>query len=143
MRAERPEDVDYLLAKAFNDRDLDSAVELYEPGASVRRLEDQGGDVATGDSGIREVMAGYVGLDPRMDIIVHHVTEAGSLAVLRSQWRISGTDADGAPIELAHQGIEVVRRQLDGSWRFVIDHPYGADPDWAAAEIPPLPAHAR
>lgn len=128
MRADRPEDVDYLLARAFNEGDLESAVELYEPGASVRRLEDQGGDVATGDSGIREVMAGYVGLDPHMDLVVHHVTESGDLALLRSQWRITGTDSDGNPIELAHHGMEVVRRQADGSWRFLIDHPYGADP---------------
>jgi len=88
-------------------------------------------------------MGFYVGLEPHMDITVRHVTRSGDIALLRSQWRITGTGRDGGPIELAHHGIEVVRRQPDGSWRMVIDHPYGADPDWAVDELPPLPEIAR
>ncbi len=140
MLAMKPQDVDYQLADAFNAGDLVAATALYEKGASVRRLERDGGTVATGSQGIEEVMAGYVGLDPRMEIIVHHVTEAGDLAVLRSQWRITGTDAGGEPIELAHSGIEVVRRQPGGGWKFVIDHPFGADPGFDLAVIPPREA---
>ncbi|MCK2241678.1 MULTISPECIES: nuclear transport factor 2 family protein [unclassified Crossiella] len=131
MPAWEPQDCDHLLAKAFNEQDLAAAVELYEPAASVRRLAHLGGEVATGDTGIREVMAGYVGLRPHMDLVVHHVTRSGDIAVLRSQWRITGTGADGAPVELTHHGIEVVRQQPDGTWKFVIDHPYGADPELA------------
>ncbi|MGI8780184.1 MAG: YybH family protein [Solirubrobacteraceae bacterium] len=136
MPAMRPEDVDYMLADAFNARDLAAATELYEPDASVRRLERDGGTVATGAKGIEEVMAGYVGLDPQMEIVVHHVTRAGDVALLRSQWRITGTDGAGDPIELAHNGVEVVRRQTGGEWRFVIDHPYGADRQFEVATIP-------
>lgn len=137
LRAREPEQVDYALAEAFNRGDLDAATAFYEPEASVRRLEDQGGTVAKGSQGIREVMGYYVGLNPRMDIVVHHVTQAGDIAVLRSQWRITGTDANGEPIELAHNGIEVVRRQPNGDWLFVIDHPYGADRFFEKDEIPP------
>lgn len=132
MPATEPQHCDYLLAQAFNDQDLDAAVALYEQGASVRRLADGGGDVAHGDAGIREVMAGYVGLRPHMDLTVHHVTCCDDIAMLRSQWRIIGTDTKGVAIELAHHGIEVVRRQSDGTWKFLIDHPYGADPDWGS-----------
>ena len=141
MHATRPEDVDYLLAHAFNANDLDTATNLYEPGASVRRLPEAGGTIATGSVAVREVMASYVGLNPRMELVVHHVTQAGDIALLRSQWRITGTGPDGETVELKHHGCEVVRRQADGTWRFVIDHPFGADSELAVDfdAIPELP----
>ena len=66
------------------------------------------------------------------DVAVHHVTRAGDYALVRSQWRITGTGHDGKSIEVHHHGMEVMRR-----------HPYGADPSWAvsAGRIPPS-AHA-
>jgi ketosteroid isomerase-like protein len=39
---------------------------------------------------------------------------------------MSGTDADGEPVEMSGQGQEVVRLQSDGTWKFVIDNPWGA-----------------
>jgi hypothetical protein len=33
--------------------------------------------------------------------------------------------ADGAPVTLAGQTADVVRRQPDGAWRYVIDAPFG------------------
>lgn len=138
MAAHRPQDVDYELARAFNARDLSRACALYEDHASVRRLPEAGGDVATGDDDIREVMATYVDLDPTMRITGHHVTRAGQIAVVRSQWVIEGTSADGSPLTLTHHGIEVVREQSDGTWKFVIDHPDGAEVRFAiaTADIP-------
>jgi len=136
--AREPEHVDYLLAEAFNAQNLDACVALYDPEASVVRLDIFGGTIAKGDQGIREVMADYVGLEPRMDVAIHHVTRAGDYALVRSQWRITGTGKDGKPIELHHHGMEVMRRQPNGEWRFFIDHPYGADSSWAvpAERIP-------
>jgi ketosteroid isomerase-like protein len=122
-RAHRPEDV------------------LYHPDASVVGLADFGGGVAKGDAGIREVMAGYVGLAPTMDVTVQHVTHAGDVALVRSQWRIRGVDGEGAPIELHHHGMEVMRRAADGSWQFYIDHPWGADGSWSIDD--PAPVRAR
>lgn len=141
MPAYQPAQVDYELAHAFNDGDLDRACSLYEEGAGVRRLAADGGTVASGDQGIRETMARYVDLAPTMRIIVHHVTRAGDIALLRSQWVITGTDATGTPIQLSHHGLEVVRRQGDGTWKFVIDHPYGGDPEFGlSVEDIPAPA---
>ena len=76
-------------------------------------------------------MADYVDLSPTMDVIVHHVTQAGDFALVRSQWRIRGTDRAGQPIDLHHHGMEVMRRSPDDQWQFYIDHPWGADPSWA------------
>ena len=92
--------------------------------------------VAHGAAGIRETMAGYIGLKPHMDVVVHHTTVSGDFALCRSQWRITGTDNDGKPIEIHHHGMEVMRRLPNGEWVFFIDHPWGADSSWAVDRPP-------
>ena len=52
----------------------------------------------------------------------------GDLALLRSAWTITGTDSSGRPFEpTEHSSVEIVRREPDGAWPYVIDHPFGAD----------------
>ena len=81
-------------------------------------------------------MAGYIGLKPHMDVVVHHTTVSGDFALCRSQWRITGTDKDGKPIEVHHHAMEVMRRLPNGEWVFFIDHPWGADTSWAVDRPP-------
>ena len=45
----------------------------------------------------------------------------GNVALLGSRWRLAGTTAEGRAIALSGQGAEVVRRQADGSWRYVVE----------------------
>jgi ketosteroid isomerase-like protein len=102
MSAPAPELVDLWLVRAFNAHDVEAAAAMYDPEASVVRLEQVHGSdgVAHGAAAIRETMAGYVGLKPHMDVVVHHTTVSGDLALCRSQWRITGTDQHGEPLEI-------------------------------------------
>ena len=95
MGAPSPELVDLWLARAFNAHDVEAAAAMYHPEASVVRLEQVHGStiVARGAEDIRTTMAGYIGLKPHMDVVVHHTTVSGDFALCRSQWRITGTDA--------------------------------------------------
>ncbi len=52
--------------------------------------------------------------------------ESGDTALVHSKWTTVGTDADGNRVDFAGQGTEVVRRQADGTWLFIIDNPFGA-----------------
>jgi ketosteroid isomerase-like protein len=56
-----------------------------------------------------------------------YCVESGDTALLCGKWQLSGNGPDGSAVEMRGNSIEVVRRQNDGSWRFVIDHPFGAD----------------
>jgi ketosteroid isomerase-like protein len=139
MGAPTPELVDEYLGQAFNTGDVEAAAAMYHPEASVVRLERVHGDdvVAKGGEGIREVMAGYIGLNPHMDVTVHHVTRAGEFALVRSQWLITGENENGERVELHHHGMEVMRQIEDGTWVFYIDHPYGADSTWEISRPEP------
>ena len=121
MAARKPEEVDLLLMEAINAGNVEGALGLYEPEGT---FVPQPGQAATGLAAIREALGGFLALKPRLTIAVSQVVEAGDLALLSSRWSLQGTAPDGSPVQLAGQGAEVVRRQADGSWKFVIDNPF-------------------
>ena len=125
MTAQTPADVDRLFGEAITRGDLEAALAYYEDGAS---LVPQPGQVVSGTTALREAVGGLIALKGSLDIAVEEVVEAGEIALLRSRWTLRGTGEDGRPVELAGAGAEVVRRQPDGSWRFVIDHPFAGTP---------------
>ena len=55
----------------------------------------------------------------------------GDLAYLSNTWWLTGTGPDGKPLTMGATTAEVVRRQADSTWRYVIDNVWG---DQAAAE---------
>jgi ketosteroid isomerase-like protein len=42
-------------------------------------------------------------------------------------WSFEGTGPDEEPVRLTANNADVLRRQPDGTWRFVIDNPWGTD----------------
>jgi len=125
MPARKPEECDTLLVEAINRGDLEAALALYEPNASF--VQDSG-EVVTGLGAIREVMQGFLAIKPKFSIEVKAVQSGdGGLALLRAKWSATGTGPDGKPMSISGNSTEVVRRQSDGTWRFVIDNPRGAD----------------
>ena len=124
MTARKPADVDRLFAEALSRGDLDGALSMYEPDAVY---VDDGGE-SRGHEEIRAALAELIALAPTLDCYEIDVVENGDTALLRADWIFSGTNADGEPFESRGRSIEIVRRQPDGSWRFVIDLPNGASP---------------
>jgi len=125
MPARKPEECDLLVIEALNRGDLEAALAFYEPNATF--VQDSG-QVVTGRAAIREVMQGYLALKPQFTVEVKAVQSGdGNLALLRGKWSGTGTGPDGKPITMAGNNAEVVRRQPDGTWLFVIDIPGGTD----------------
>ncbi|HTY56520.1 MAG TPA: SgcJ/EcaC family oxidoreductase [Candidatus Binataceae bacterium] len=125
MPARKPEECDLLLIEALNKGDLEAAVALYEPSASM--VQDSG-EVVIGHAAIREIMKGFLAIKPRFTIKVDGVQSGdGTLALTQATWSVSGTDADGKPVTMGSRSAEVVRRQSDGTWKFVIDNPHGGE----------------
>jgi ketosteroid isomerase-like protein len=63
----------------------------------------------------------------KLDLKVTRVLEVDDLALVVGEWSFSGTAPDGEPMTLAAKNADVLRRQADGSWRFVIDNPWGTE----------------
>jgi uncharacterized protein (TIGR02246 family) len=124
MAGHKPEDIHRRFAEAFNAGDLASLTALYEPEA---RLAPQPGQVVVGPEAIRDALQGFLALRGHIRLDTQYVIEAGELALLRAQWHLTGTGPDGTPVDMQGNSTEVVRRQGDGRWCYIIDHPFGAD----------------
>ena len=95
---------------------------LYEPGAAFVA---EPGKVVTGLEAIREVTGAFIATKPQIDIEVAQVIQSGDVALLHARYTLKGTGPDGKPTEMSGRSAEVVRWQADGSWRFIIDNPFG------------------
>ncbi len=123
MSARTPEEMPRLWAENLIAGDLDALVALYEADAT---LVAQPGEVVTGIEAIREVLSGLIAMRPTFNIEGRKVLQTGDIALSFADWTLAGTDPNGETIEMAAQTSDVLRRQPDGSWRFVIDNPWGS-----------------
>src|SRR5947199_6059765 len=121
MAAKAPEDVDRLFEECVNAGDLDGVLALYEPEATLVLPE---GDL-TGTTAFHDSTKQMLAARLRLQMKVTKVVRVGEdLAVLYNDWTGSMTGSDGQPMAMAGKAIEVVRRQADGTWRFIVDDPW-------------------
>jgi len=119
-----PEQVLASIVNGINSGDLESLMPLYESEAAFAT---QPGSLAPGAAGIREALTGFISMNGKLDLQVTRVLEAGDLALVIGTWSFDGTGPDGEPVHLTANNADVLRRQTDGTWRFVIDNPWGTD----------------
>jgi ketosteroid isomerase-like protein len=119
-----PEQVLASIVDGINTGNLDALMTLYESKAAFAT---QPGNLSHGLPGIREGLAGFITMKGTLDLNVTRVLEASGLALVVGVWSFAGTGPDGQPVKLTGQNADVLRRQTDGSWRFVIDNPWGTD----------------
>jgi len=126
MPAYTPEECDILIAQAVRAKDLEAAVALYEPNA-VFVLGT--GESVTGHVAIREALIPFMSLET-FDFTTEtkaFLNAEQDIALVRGTWAATAKGPDGQLVEMAGKNLEVVRRQADGTWLYMIDHPQGAD----------------
>ena len=124
ISTETPEQVLEAVVEGINTGNFELLMSLYEPEAAFAT---EPGRLAPGLGGIRDALGGFVALNGKLDLAVSRVLEVGDLALVVGQWSFRGTGPDGKPVQLAARNADVLRRQEDGSWRFVIDNPWGTE----------------
>ncbi len=119
-----PERVLETIVAGINSGDLESLLPLYESDAA---FVTEPGLLAHGPSGVSEALTGFISMNGTLDLEVTRVLEVDDLALVIGVWSFNGTEPDGEPVQLAARNADVLRRQSDGTWRFVIDNPWGTD----------------
>jgi ketosteroid isomerase-like protein len=124
MAVTSPDDMHRVFSEAFNRGDLDALVDLYEDEAAF--LPQPGAPAVVGKGDVREALKAFVGLqDASIAIETKASVETGDLAFNIGRWCLTAVDPEGKPLTLGATTSEVLRRQPDGTWRYVIDNPWG------------------
>ena len=72
-------------------------------------------------------MSGFISMNGKLDLDVTRVLEVDDLALVIGVWSFDGIGPDGELVRLKAKNADVLRRQTDDTWRFVIDNPWGTD----------------
>jgi uncharacterized protein (TIGR02246 family) len=126
MMMTTPEEVLNSVTEGINAGDLDSLMTLYEADACFAT---QPGQLAKSLETIRQSLRGFTDIkNGKFDLKVKRVLQASDLALVISEWSFTGTGPDANPVNItAKKSTEVLRQQADGTWRFVIDNPWGTE----------------
>jgi uncharacterized protein (TIGR02246 family) len=106
----------------FKAGDLDGLMSLYEDDATFVTAD---GTTRSGKAAVREELEGFLAIGGDIALQTRYAARCGDLALLSNEWRLTGTGADGQPLDMGGKTTEVVRLHADGHWRYVIDHPWG------------------
>ena len=72
-----------------------------------------------------KALADLLKIKPTGTIKTKTIDLTDDIAVLHSPWTQVGTDEEGNKVSFSGITAEVVRQQSDGTWKYVIDDPWG------------------
>jgi uncharacterized protein (TIGR02246 family) len=120
MPARSPEDLLRLFEDGLNAGDADAVAALYEASA-ILVAEPQ--RVVKGRAAILDGLKNFVAVKPRMVLNASRIVRNGDIAILYSDWTMSGTRPDGTTFSVDVRPTVVAREHTDGVWRVAIDDP--------------------
>ena len=122
-RAVRPEAVHELFEAYVNGGSLEELTRLYERDAVLVHRD---GTLVSGAPAIKEYFRALLARNARVLIQNTGTIDAGDVAVLLSDWGMECSGPDGTVVTSQGHTYDVVRRRRDGTWRIVVDNPWGA-----------------
>lgn len=117
----QPERMNAAFAQAFNTREIENLLGLYEPDAVL--LTNGSGERHLGLSAIATELEKLLKAPGVMTSRNNFCAVHGGLALLRADWKLAAEDGS---VIASGSSAEVVRQQADGRWLYVIDHASGA-----------------
>jgi ketosteroid isomerase-like protein len=63
----------------------------------------------------------------KLNLSVKRVLKANDLALVITEWSFNGIGPDRKSVHMTAKSADVLRQQPDGTWKFVIDNPWGTD----------------
>lgn len=108
----------------FNAKNVSSLLDMYETDAC---FQVQPGQDVKGLENIRQSLRGFIDRNGNLQSNVKGVIQASNLVLVNTEWLFSGTGPDGKPFNIGGKATDILRQQSDGTWRIVIDNPWGLD----------------
>jgi len=116
----RAEDAHATLAAAFNTGNADIVMSMYDVAGII---VPEPGKPVSGKANFEEAIKGILSIPGTMEINTVYCLQAGDIAVGRSEWKITCN----GEVKISARGIEVMKKQEDGTWKIIVDHAFGAE----------------
>lgn len=113
----KPAQMNQAFADAFNSRKIERLMTLYEDGAKL--AVSLVGPALDGKEQIQSELINLLHAPGRMTSVNRFCIEHGDLALLRADWKLV---ADDGTLVASGSTAEVVRKQPEGNWLYIIDH---------------------
>ena len=111
--------------EGFNAGDVNSLIMMYEADACF--LYYQPGQIINGLENIRPGLQSFIDMNGKLDTKVKGVIRTSGIALVNTEWSFNGTGPDGKAVTITGKATDVLRQQPDGTWRILIDNPWGTD----------------
>lgn len=119
----QPDEINRRWGAAFNAGDVPALLDLYEPDAVI--VPGPGAAPVSGHDAIRATLTWLVALGGTITHQPRYWLQHGDIALGSIAFQLdSATDPEGKPLALNGTTAEVVRRQPDGTWKYLVDHPF-------------------
>lgn len=119
-RPTRAQDAHQSLAAAYNTGDLVTVLNMYDTSGIIVA---EPGNPVSGKEKFEAAVKGILSIKGKMEIKTVYCLQSEDVAIGRSEWSIR----DGGEVKVAAKGIELMKRQQDGTWKVLIDHAFGAE----------------
>jgi ketosteroid isomerase-like protein len=110
--------------KKFNSGDISSLISLYETEACFASQE---GEVVKGIENVRQRLQSFINMNGRIESKVIGVVQTNDIALVNTEWSFNGSGPDGKAVTITGKATDVLRQQSDGTWRILIDNPWGTN----------------
>jgi ketosteroid isomerase-like protein len=124
FRTTTPEIAIKIYVFAINVRDIDLAVDLYDPEACLMDIPDE---PAHGHDAIRERLITTFRAQPTMSVNAQKTIQHGDIAISMFNWTMQGIDPEGNVFVTEGNATNILRKRSDGVWRILVDNPWGPE----------------
>ncbi len=119
-----PENLLILFANELNKGNFSYLLSLYETDAC---FVSQTGEIVRGRENICQILQRFIDMKGKLETRVKNVYDIGDIALVISEWSYDGLGPDGKAVSIRGKATDVLRQQSNGTWRIVIDNPWGTD----------------
>ncbi|MGM5632083.1 DUF4440 domain-containing protein [Apibacter raozihei] len=119
-----PDQMNQCFADAYNSGDVNRINALFEKEAKIVKYN---GDIISGFEKMNEEHLNLLKLGGKMTSVNKYCIEAEDIAMLRADWKIETKNEKSEDITITGSSVELIRRQKDGTWLYIVDNPFGAN----------------
>ena len=111
-----------LFTQAINKKDIEQLCSIYSDDAVIIL---RSGQAIRGKEAIRKVFSRMINATEKLTLETVYQIQSENTVLFRSKYHSIYNNQEGEKVDHVNSGIEILQKQKDGTWLFIIDHHSG------------------